>query len=252
MKRFFLILACVMLVAFYGAYAYNQRIAYNNQNTENFSGVEVKQTPYQSGATITDASQPAQITQPLIPKVPTIAPNGTAKSSANVVIIAGSNSQNTSTYQYSSTPNPTTNNTATAPKTNTNTSTSTTTGTNSYAAEVLRLVNVERTKAGLSAYTTNKTITSAANKRAQEISVSFSHTRPNGSSFASVLKEYGLTYTAAGENIASGQKTPKDVVSAWMKSTGHRANILNKRFKKLGIGVYQKNGKIDWTQEFTN
>jgi Uncharacterized protein with SCP/PR1 domains len=241
-----------MLVAVYGTYAYNQRITHKNQNTQNYSGAEVKQTPYQSGTTITDASQPAQVTKPLIPKVPTVAPNGTAKSAANVTIIQGSNTQNSTTYRYFATPYSAANSATTAPKTNTNTSASATTGTNSYAAEVLRLVNVERTKAGLSAYTTNKTITSAANKRAQEISVSFSHTRPNGSSFASVLKDYGLPYTAAGENIAYGQKTPKEVVSAWMKSTGHRANILNKRFKKLGIGVYQKNGKIDWTQEFTN
>ncbi len=128
----------------------------------------------------------------------------------------------------------------------------TNTGISSYASEVLRLVNVERSKAGLSAFTTNQSLTAAANKRAQEIKTSFSHTRPNGSAFQTVLGEYGVTYRAAGENIAYGQKTPQEVVTGWMNSTGHRANILNSNFNKLGVGVYQSNGTIYWTQEFTN
>lgn len=121
-----------------------------------------------------------------------------------------------------------------------------------YASEVLRLVNVERAKAGLSALTTNQTLSSAANKRAQEIAVSFSHTRPSGAGFSSVLKDYGISFMAAGENIAYGQKTPQEVVTGWMNSPGHRANILNTKFHKLGIGVYQKAGVYYWTQLFTD
>jgi uncharacterized protein YkwD len=121
-----------------------------------------------------------------------------------------------------------------------------------FADEVLRLVNVERAKAGLSAYTTNSAISAAANKRAQEISKSFSHTRTNGTSFSTVLTEYGVSFRTAGENIAYGQKTPQEVVTGWMNSPGHRANILNANFNKIGIGVYQSGGVIYWTQEFTN
>lgn len=132
------------------------------------------------------------------------------------------------------------------------TSASSNTANSSYAEEVLRLVNVERSKAGLSPLTTNTTLEAAADKRAQETAVSFSHTRPNGSKFSTVLQEYGISYRTAGENIAYGQRTPQDVVNAWMNSPGHRANILNSNFNKIGIGVYQSNGVIYWSQLFTN
>lgn len=122
----------------------------------------------------------------------------------------------------------------------------------SYAEEVLRLVNIERSKAGLSPLTTNSTLKAAADKRAQETAVSFSHTRPNGTSFSTVLKEYGVSYRTAGENIAYGQRSPQEVVTAWMNSSGHRANILNANYNKIGIGVYKANGVIYWSQLFTN
>ncbi len=123
---------------------------------------------------------------------------------------------------------------------------------NNYAKEVLRLVNVERMKAGLKPLTTNSTISKAANKRAKEIVKSFSHTRPNKTPFYTVFKEYKLSYKAAGENIAYGQKSPKEVVTTWMKSSGHRANILSKKFGKIGVGVYKSGGRLYWTQIFTN
>lgn len=121
-----------------------------------------------------------------------------------------------------------------------------------YAEEVLRLVNIERSKAGLSALTTNATLKAAADKRAQETKVSFSHTRPNGNKFSTVLQEYGISYRTAGENIAYGQRSPQEVVNGWMNSPGHRANILNANFGKIGIGVYQSGGVIYWSQLFTN
>ena len=121
-----------------------------------------------------------------------------------------------------------------------------------YAEEVLRLVNIERSKAGLSSLTTNATLKAAADKRAQETKTSFSHTRPNGSKFSTVLQEYGISYRTAGENIAYGQRSPQEVVNGWMNSPGHRANILNSSFGKIGIGVYQSGGVIYWSQLFTN
>ena len=153
--------------------------------------------------------------------------------------------------QYKQTPSTTpANNTGntTAPANNTNN-----TGSNKgFAQEVLELVNAERAKAGLPALTTNAALKAAADKRAQETKASFSHTRPNGSKFSTVLKEYGISYRTAGENIAYGQRSPQEVVNAWMNSPGHRANILNRSFGKIGIGVYQSGGVIYWTQLFTD
>ena len=140
----------------------------------------------------------------------------------------------------------------TSKNTNSSNTSANTTSSNSYAEEVLRLVNVERSKAGLAPLTTNATLKAAADKRAQETSVSFSHTRPKGSKFSTVLQEYGISYRTAGENIAYGQRTPQEVVNAWMNSSGHRVNILNGNFNKIGIGVYQANGVIYWSQLFTN
>lgn len=131
-------------------------------------------------------------------------------------------------------------------------SNNTNTGISGYAAEVLRLVNQERAKAGLSALTTNSTLQAAADKRAQETVQSFSHTRPNGTKFSTALQEFGVPFRTAGENIAYGQKSPQEVVTGWMNSPGHRANILNGNFGKIGIGVYQSNGTIYWSQLFTN
>lgn len=147
--------------------------------------------------------------------------------------------------------------TQTAPTTTTPPSTTSTGSANSdvssYAAQVLQLVNAERGKQGLSALTTTSALTSAADKRATETAQSFSHTRPNGSSFSTIFAEFGISYSASGENIAYGQRTPQEVVTGWMNSPGHRANILNSNFNKMGVGVYQaSNGTIYWTQEFTN
>lgn len=121
-----------------------------------------------------------------------------------------------------------------------------------YATEILNLVNAERAKVGLSALALDMNITAAANVRAKEIKQSFSHTRPDGSSFSTALKEQGVSYRGSGENIAWGQKSPEQVVNGWMNSDGHRANILNKNFTSMGVGYYQdENGVNYWVQLFT-
>lgn len=126
------------------------------------------------------------------------------------------------------------------------------TSTSAYAAEVLKLVNQERAKAGLPALKLDKSVEKAANVRAEEIVSSFSHTRPNGTSFSTAIKESGAKFNGAGENIAWGQKTPKQVMDGWMNSEGHRANILNKKFTKIGVGYYQNAKGVNyWTQLFT-
>ncbi|NLZ83977.1 MAG: CAP domain-containing protein [Clostridiales bacterium] len=122
----------------------------------------------------------------------------------------------------------------------------------SFANQVLQLVNVERSKAGLSKLTMDSTLSAAAQKRAVETETSFSHTRPNGTKFSTVLAEYGISYRTSGENLAYGQRSPEEVVTGWMNSPGHRANILNGNFNKIGIGVHSSNGTIYWSQLFTN
>lgn len=119
------------------------------------------------------------------------------------------------------------------------------------AAQVLELVNAERAKAGAAALTLDSKATEAAQTRAQEIQRSFSHTRPNGSSFSTALTEAGVSYTASGENIAYGQNSAQAVMEGWMNSSGHRANILNQNFTSIGIGHAQDSNGVDyWTQLF--
>ncbi len=122
----------------------------------------------------------------------------------------------------------------------------------SYAQQVVDLVNAERAKAGLSALTVQTDVTAAANVRAREIKQQFSHTRPNGSNFSTALQEQGVSYRGSGENIAYGQRTPQQVMEGWMNSSGHRANILNANYKNIGVGYYQdENGIGHWVQLFT-
>ena len=120
-----------------------------------------------------------------------------------------------------------------------------------YALRVVELVNAERAKYNLAPLTLATSLANAADTRAKEIVQSFSHTRPNGESFSTVLKEHGVSYRGSGEHIAWGQKTPEIVVNTWMNSEGHRANILNSRFTKIGVGYYVNNNTPYWVQLFT-
>lgn len=125
--------------------------------------------------------------------------------------------------------------------------------THPYLKQVVDLVNAERAKEGLAPLTVNTKVQAAAQVRAMESEKLFSHTRPDGSSFATALKEQGVSYRRAGENIAWGQRTPQQVVNAWMNSAGHRANIMNPNFTTIGVGYYQNaNGTNYWCQLFTN
>lgn len=125
------------------------------------------------------------------------------------------------------------------------------TSASSYANAVLNLVNKYRKQNGLASVKLDSALSGAASTRAKEIISSFSHTRPNGSSCFTVLSENGISYNGAGENIAYGQSSPDEVMTAWMNSAGHRANILNASFTRLGVGVYESGGTLYWTQLFT-
>ncbi len=121
-----------------------------------------------------------------------------------------------------------------------------------YVLRIVELVNEERAKAGLNALTLKVDVTAAAQVRAKESEILFSHTRPDGTSFVTALKEAGVSYRGAGENIAWGQKSPEEVMRGWMNSAGHRANILNEKFTTIGVGYYQNAAGVNyWSQLFT-
>lgn len=105
-----------------------------------------------------------------------------------------------------------------------------------FTAEVVRLVNVERQRAGLSPLSPAADLTQLAAVRAEEISRVYSHTRPDGRSPMEALDPHHRHYT--GENIAAGYDSPEKVVDGWMHSPGHRANILSRHFREIGVGYY--------------
>ncbi len=122
--------------------------------------------------------------------------------------------------------------------------------TSRFPAEVLRLVNVERSRVGLQPLRFSDDLAASALIRAREIPIKFSHTRPNGTKCFTAMAQVGHIL---GENLAGGQRTPKQVVDAWMDSPTHRANILNKDFRELGVVYYyQANSKFKhyWVQHF--
>lgn len=122
----------------------------------------------------------------------------------------------------------------------------------SAASEVVRLTNSARSKNGYAALVEDGALSDAAAVRAREIARSFSHTRPSGASFSSALSESGVSYLRAGENIASGQKSASEVVNAWMNSPGHRANILNSSYSRIGSASVNIDGTLYWVQLFAD
>ncbi|SDC25490.1 uncharacterized protein, YkwD family [Paenibacillus sp. UNCCL117] len=117
-----------------------------------------------------------------------------------------------------------------------------------YAEQVVALVNTERAKAGLSPLASNAPLTVMALDKAKDMYTNqyFDHTSPTYGSPFDMMKAYGISYTYAGENIAKGQRTPEEVMNAWMNSQGHRQNILSPNFTQIGVAYY--NG--EWVQEF--
>lgn len=120
------------------------------------------------------------------------------------------------------------------------------------ASEVLRLTNIERAKEGAQPLKYNKALQDAAMLRAKEISVKFSHTRPNGTDSSTAGKDVGAA-GISGENIAMGYGSPEDVVEGWMNSSGHKATMMMNSFCYMGVGFYKSdNGMYYWTQEFAS
>lgn len=123
------------------------------------------------------------------------------------------------------------------------------TSTSAYASQVVDLVNQERAKAGLSPLqASNPTLTKMALDKAKDMYHNnyFDHNSPTYGSPFDMMKQYGINYSYAGENIAKGQRTPQEVMNAWMNSPGHKKNILSPNFTTIGVAYY--NGV--WVQAF--
>ncbi|MFC4402186.1 CAP domain-containing protein [Gracilibacillus xinjiangensis] len=119
-----------------------------------------------------------------------------------------------------------------------------------FEQQVVTLTNQERQKQGLSPLEADKELSKVARAKSQDMATNgyFSHNSPTYGSPFDMMKQFGVSYRTAGENIAKGQRTPQEVVNAWMNSEGHRANILNPEFTHIGVG-YVENGNV-WTQQF--
>ena len=119
----------------------------------------------------------------------------------------------------------------------------------SFEREVVRLVNVERRKNGLSELEYNWQLCRVARYKSEDMRDRgyFSHTSPTYGTPYQMMRSFGITYRTAGENIAKGQTSPEAVVKGWMNSSGHRANILNPSFTEIGVGFASGNY---WTQMF--
>lgn len=119
-----------------------------------------------------------------------------------------------------------------------------------YELEVVELTNVERQKHGLAPFQIDEALSKVARVKSEDMAKQnyFSHNSPTYGSPFDMMKQFGISYRTAGENIAMGQRSPQEVVNAWMNSEGHRANILNSNFTHIGVG-HASNGNY-WTQQF--
>ncbi|PAE40912.1 hypothetical protein CHI06_14495 [Bacillus sp. 7884-1] len=119
-----------------------------------------------------------------------------------------------------------------------------------YVQQVIDLTNAQRSKNGLPALKHDSQLSGVAQKKSVDMAQNnyFSHTSPTYGSPFDMMRDMGVSYKSAGENIAQGQRTPQEVVTAWMNSEGHRKNILSANFTHIGVG-YEKSGN-HWTQMF--
>jgi uncharacterized protein YkwD len=142
---------------------------------------------------------------------------------------------------------------------NTSPTNNTPTGTNIPASElsdvheVIALTNKARAEAGLSALKTAPLLNEMAGVRAAETVQSFGHPRPDGRSCFTIYDDYGVKYRAVAENIACGQRSPEEVVNAWLNSSGHRANIMSSAYNYIGVGLVYDSSTVYgyyWAQIF--
>ncbi|MCA1030251.1 CAP domain-containing protein [Bacillus timonensis] len=124
------------------------------------------------------------------------------------------------------------------------------TGLSEFEAKVVELTNVERRKQGLPDLQADTPLSNVAREKSNDMQAKgyFSHTSPTYGSPFDMMRDFGISYNTAGENIAKGQQSAEQVVQSWMNSEGHRKNILSRDFTHIGVG-YNSSGHI-WTQMF--
>lgn len=125
--------------------------------------------------------------------------------------------------------------------------------TTSQEDEVARLVNVQRANAGLHSLTLNWQLSRCARYKSADMANKgyFDHNSPTYGSPFTMMQNFGLRFSAAGENIAYGQRTPAEVMADWMNSPGHRSNIMNPTYTEIGVGLAKNSsGVCYWTQQF--
>jgi uncharacterized YkwD family protein len=115
---------------------------------------------------------------------------------------------------------------------------------------VIDLTNAERRKHGLPELKADVQLSNVAREKSKDMQAKgyFSHTSPTYGSPFDMMRDFGISYKSAAENIAQGQRTPEEVVQAWMNSEGHRKNILNADYTHIGVGHETKSNH--WTQMF--
>lgn len=140
--------------------------------------------------------------------------------------------------------------TKTAPSTKQTKSSPSATTLSAFEKKVVELTNVERSKAGLKPFKINNQLSKVSRIKSQDMTDKnyFNHHSPTYGSPFDMMKQFGISYKTAAENIAKGQKTPDEVVKAWMNSSGHRANILNNHLDQIGVGYDSRSNA--WTQLF--
>jgi len=120
-------------------------------------------------------------------------------------------------------------------------------------ANVAELVNAERARAGLAPLKLNWEVSRVARYKSQDMidKKYFAHQSPTYGSPFNMMENFEIRFSAGGENIAYGQRTPAEVMQAWMNSPGHRANIMSPIYTEIGVGAAKaSNGTLYWTQMF--
>ena len=120
--------------------------------------------------------------------------------------------------------------------------------------KILELMNAKRTESGLEPLTLDNTLVQVARYKSNNMIQNnfFDHTNPDGTKWTNWLQTIGYKYTTTGENIAYNTSDPVELFTQWWNSPGHRANMMNASYSKVGIGVVYGNGKYMGTQTFSN
>jgi uncharacterized protein YkwD len=120
--------------------------------------------------------------------------------------------------------------------------------------KILDLMNEKRSEAGIKPLTIDNVLVQVARYKSDDMIQNnfFDHINPDGTKWTNWLQAVGYKYTSAGENIAYNTSDAVELFNQWWNSPGHRANMMNASYTKVGIGVIYGNGKYMGTQEFSN